>query len=354
MSESLELDPNMDVEIETPHGSKDERDALKDELDGPELDEMTDEQLRDSIEDINEDLVDYLKIKSKSEDKEEASRAKLQLKIYDDMMELFEDIKPLIEAEKFEKAEKKTIDFLDDVEKKLKKSDIADDRIKDAIQQTQDLINLYGEMVDVTKDRPTLKMTLLSEGIDLIPFVGGAKIATEGLVGRNLAGEKYGLMKRVFKMGEGTFWVLVDTAGLVLGAFTAGGGELLVEGAAIAAKGAKGTKALAKVGKTAKGFSKSSRVLRAVKGTGKGARALESVARFAVKHPSLVTSADNIIRAGKVAGEAAKVRTNYGVTKAALKAPVNWTKRKLVLRRFRQEREEFVAALGKNLDSGTA
>lgn len=342
---------DMDFEIEP--GSQDVKeslDALKTEVDGPEIDEMSDEELRISIDDINEDLVDYLKVKSHSENKQEAARAKLQLKIYMDTLELFDDIKPLIEEEKFEKAEEKTIAFLNRLEKKLKKEDVSDEKIKEAIQQTQDLINLYGEMVDVTKKRPGVGMTILSAGIDIIPFVGGAKIATEGFIGRSMTGEKYGLIKRLLKVGEGTFWIAVDTAGVLVGLFSVGSGEVIVEGAAIAAKGAKGLEAAAAVSKTAKGLSTSAAALRAAKETSKGARVLTGLSRFVVEHPSLITKSESVIKAGKQVGKVTHVRDTFNVTKTIAKAPIDWTKRKLVLSRFREEREEFIAALGSTLD----
>lgn len=353
-----ELDMDFDIEPGSPE-VKENLDTLRHEIDGPELEEMTDEQLRESVDDINEGLVDYLKIKSKSESKEEAKRAKLQLEVYDDVLELFDDIRPLIEGEKFEKAEKKTVKFLGKMEKKFKKQDVTDEKVLEAIQQTQDLINLYGEMLDVTRDRPTVGMTLLSGGIDLIPFVGGAKITAEGFIGRSMTGEKYGIFKRLFKMGEGVFWIAVDTAGVIVGLGSFGSGAVAVEGAAIAAKGAKAAKAAkgvgaaAKASKTARGVSMGAAAMRAANKTGKGAKTLASVARFAAKHPKLVSGAQRAIKVGKTV-DSIDYRTQFNVAKAITRKPVDWTKRKLVLHRFRQEREEFVAALGQTLDTDIA
>jgi hypothetical protein len=321
-------------------------DAMESEVLGPEIEEMSDEELRESTEAVNEDMLEYLRMKKKSDNKEEARRARVQYELYEDTNELMEEIEELIDKDKFEKAEKLSIKFLDKIQKKLAKEGAEDDYILAAAQQLQDYLTIHGQMAENTKYKPKLWLAITSNVIDAIPFVGSTKMMAEAGFGKTMDGTHLGLKKRVFKAGEAALWGVVDVAAVALGAFTVGGGAVLVEGSAIALKGARAAKGISAASKSVKGVRRTAAVLRTAKGTSKGAKAMMNVSRFMVKHPHLVTKTDDVVRMGAQLRKFDNVRDWALVAKkGAVDVPLDWTKRTMVLRRMRKEREEYLAAL---------
>lgn len=316
-------------------------DALESEVVGEHIDQMTDEQLVESIEAVNDETLEFLKQKSQDENREIAERAKFQYEVYGATLVVLEGVRELILEEEFDKAEEKVMAFLNEQIARMQAMGLDSTYIENAIREIQDFINIYGQMVEQTElKEPSAKMQLLSTGLDILPFVGGAKIMAEGAVGKNMVGENLSLKKRALYVGEGALWLTVDTVALGAGLVTApagGEGGILVEGAALALKAPKAAKLV----------TRSAAVIRATKGAGKGSRAIYNVGRFLVEHPTIAKQADKVVARGVEARKAALLAAPGKISELR----DNQRNSAELLQAVNTERQELVTALGDIFDA---
>ncbi len=316
---------------------QDQLDALETEVVGPHIEEMKDEELMEHINSINDETLDFLKKKTEDADKETADRAKFQLEVYGSTLVLLESVRELIKQKEFEKAEEKVVVFLNEQIAKMEASGMDNSAIQNAIREIQDFVNIYGQMVEQTElKEPSAKMQLLSTGIDILPFVGGAKIFIEGAVGKNMVGEDLSLKKRALYVAEGSLWLTVDTVAAAAGAVSVGTGTVAVEAAGFALKAPKAAKLL----------SRGAAVIRATKGAGKGSRAIYNAGRFLVEHPQIAKQADKVVARGVEARRAALLATPGQLSQVREEGK----KSSELIQTVNKERQELVEALGQVFD----
>lgn len=341
--EVMEETNTLPVLPETPD-TKAQLDALESEVVGEHIDQMTDEQLVESIEAVNDETLEFLKQKSQDENHEIAERAKFQYEVYGATLVLLENVRTLILQKENEKAEQAVIEFLNQQILRMQAMDLDSTYIENAIREIQDFINIYGQMVEqVELKEPSAKMQLLSTGLDILPFVGGAKIMAEGAVGKNLVGEDLSLKKRALYVGEGALWLTVDAVAMGAGVVSApagGSGGVLVEGAALALKAPKAAKLV----------TRSAAVIRATKGAGKGSRAIYNVGRFLVEHPTIAKQADKVVARGVEARKAALLAAPGKISELR----DNQRNSAELLQAVNMERQELVMALGDIFDATKA
>lgn len=341
--EILEEQNALPVLPETPE-TREQLDALESEVVGPHIDEMSDTELVENVEAVNDETLAFLKEKSADENREIAERAKFQYEIYGATLVLMQKVHDLILQKEFEQAEATVLAFLDEQVLRMEGMGLSSAYIENAIREIQDFVNIYGQMVEqVELTEPSAKMQLLSTGLDIIPFVGGAKMMAEGAIGKNLAGEELSAKKRMLYVAEGGMWLTVDAVAIGAGAVTApagGSGGILVEGAAIALKAPKAAKLL----------TRSAAVVRAAKGAGKGSRALYNVGRFFVEHPNLAKQADKIVARGVEARKAGLLAAP-GQISDVREAQRNSAE---LIQAVNTERQELVEALGQTFDAKSA
>lgn len=320
--------------------TKEQLSALEDEVTGQSLDKMSEEEIMQNIEAVNDETLSFLKDKMNDPNKEIADRAKVQYEVYGAMLIMMETVREKILQKEFDAAEALVVAFLNEQMQKMQSQGMDNVFIENALHEMQDFVNIYGQMVEqVELKEPSAKMQLLSTGLDILPFVGGAKILAEGAVGKNLAGEELSLKKRALYMAEGTLWLTVDTVALGAGAVTApagGSGGLLVEGAALALKAPKAAKLV----------TRTAAVIRAAKGAGKGSRAIYNAGRFLVEHPELAAKADKLVARGVEARKAALLAAPGKVSELR-DASRNSTE---LIQAVNRERQELLETLGQLVD----
>ncbi len=335
----LEEQSTLSVLPETPSTRK-QLDELEDEVVGENLEQRTEEEILADIDAVNDETLEFLKIKMSDENREIAERAKFQHDIYGATLVLLDKVRPLIVDGKDEEAERMVVAFLDEQMVRMQGMGLDALYIENVIREIQDFVNIYGQMVEqVDIHEPGAKMQLLSTGLDILPFVGGAKMMVEGAVGKNMVGENLDAKQRALYVAEGALWETVDVVALGAGAVTApagGEGGLLVEGAAMALKAPKAAKLL----------TRGAAVIRAAKGAGKGSRAIYSAGRFLVEHPELAAKADKLVARGVEARKAALLATP-GKLNEAREAQRNSVE---VIQAVNEERQELVQALGDLFD----
>lgn len=338
--ETLEEQDVLPVLPETPE-IKEQLDALESEVVGPHIEEMKDEELMENINAVNDETLDFLKLKADDENKETAERARFQLEVYGATLVLLESVRELIRQKEFEKAEEKVIAFLNEQVQKMEGSGMDQIAIQNAIREIQDFVNIYGQMVEQTEViEPSAKMQLLSTGLDILPFVGGAKIFVEGAVGKNFAGEELSLKKRALYVAEGSLWLTVDTVAAAAGVVSGGTGTVVVEAAELALKAPKAAKLL----------TRGAAVIRATKGAGKGSRAIYNAGRFLVEHPQIAKQADKVVARGVEARRLALLKTPGEMSQVKEEGKKSME----LIEAVNQERQELVAALGQVFDQRAA
>lgn len=322
----------LEVLPETPQ-VREQLEALESEVVGPKVEELKEEEIVDQIEAINDETLEFLRKQKESEDPEVRKKAELQYEMYEAMVRLLQEVENLILESKFDEAEQKTIAFLDAQKTNLEGRGVELPAIENALRELQDFINLYGAMVEQTElKEPDAKMKLLSTGLDVLPFVGGAKMLAEGVAGKNLAGQKLSGKQALLHAGEGALWLTVDTAAVAAGAVSVGTGSAIVEGAALALKAPKATRLL----------TRSAALVRATRGAGKGSKALYNVGRFLVEHPTLAKQADKLVARGVEARRAALLSLPARVGEVS-EARRNSAE---VIEAVHKERQELLEAIG--------
>jgi hypothetical protein len=309
-----------------------QEDELNTEVVGTKIEDMSREELVEHVESVNDETLAFLKAKAEDPNPEVAERAKLQYEIYGEILKLLAEVEVMIKEEKFDEAEGKTIEYLNSVAEKLAARGTQDVVIQNALKEIQDFVNIYGAMVEQTELGKGKGMELLSTGIDILPFVGGAKMMGEGAIGKTLTGKDLELKDRALYVAEGALWLTVDTVAVGAGAVSAGSGSVVVEGAAMALK----------VPKAAKLITRSAAVIRATKGAGKGSRAIFNAGRFLVEHPNLAKEADKLVARGVEARRAALLKAPG----AAKDAYVENKKSVEIIQDVNRERQELLDTLG--------
>lgn len=317
---------------------REQLDELNKEVVGTKIEDMSREELVEHVESVNQETLDFLKIKAEDANPEVVEKAKLQYEVYNEVVSLLAEVETLIKQEKFDEAEEKTLGYLTGLTERLAARGIDDASIQNAIHEIQDFVNIYGAMVEQTELTKGKGMELLSTGIDILPFVGGAKMMVEGAVGKTLTGKELELKDRALYVAEGALWLTVDTVAIGAGAVSAGGGTAVVEGAAIALK----------VPKAAKLVTRSAAVIRATKGAGKGSRALFNAGRFLVEHPNLAAKADKLVARGVEARKAALLAAP-GKAKDVFSEGVKSIE---IIREVNRERQELLDTLGGIVEGG--
>ncbi len=318
------------AEIEAESDSGDVEEASE------EFVKMSGGEMLEQIDDINEGTISFLEEKIKeAPNRKERKRAKLQLDIYEDTLELLEDIEDWVDEEKPKKVQEKTMKYLDKVMKRMRKAGLDDEEILNAADELQDFINANTQAYEETIGKPHLILEGTSVLLELIPLVSGPKMLAESVIGKTMAGRKLSIPGRFWHATWAGIWTVVDTAGLAVGILaapeTAGLGTVAVEGAVLAAKGAKVTKAM-KVGAA---------LMRMAKGGGKASKAILKTSKFLVKHPKLAKGA---VRVGKHGGKLSKLNTVKGAVKIAAKTP-KAVARMRIFKNVRAERLELLSTL---------
>ncbi len=284
-----------------------EQEVMKDNKD------MTPEDWERELDEMRAGEIEYLERQTKNPDEEVSGRAEFVLAIKKDIDALVDEVNKDVMAGNLDVAEEKVKAFLKDKREYLESLPLEGADVDAALAQMDFLIQLDLTMVQADEKTRSALIMLLSAGIDIIPLVGGAKMMTEAGFGKTLDGRELEGMKRVLHFGEGAFWEVVDVASLAL--LAAGGSGVVTEGAAVAAKGAKGARAVGTVAKTA----------RAAEGAAKTTRFSEGLMRGGAlfgKHS--IPGAKSMVRAGKFLEENQKVARvideTYEIQKAARKA----------------------------------
>lgn len=312
-----------------------ELEALEDEVLGPDLDELTPEQLNEQVEILNASSLEFLKLQAQSENPGFAERAQFQLEVWEDMNTLMTEIHGFIETENFEAAEKKSTAFLESQIARLEKLGVQDEFIDIAIREMQQLLNVYGDMVEQNVVVANEKIELLSTGLDLVPFVSGAKMLAEAGVGKDMAGHKMSSGGRLIHAAEGAVWLTVDLVGAGAGAATAGTGTAVIEGVKYATMAPKGAKVLSRGAAVLRATSKGNKALK------NGSKVLFNAGRFFVKHPRLAKRADELI---EVASDTRKLSALAAPVKAG-EVVVAKKKSSEILQQLNQERQDLMASI---------
>ncbi|MEK7146024.1 MAG: hypothetical protein AAB802_02465 [Patescibacteria group bacterium] len=321
-----------------------ELEALEDEVLGPDLDELTPDELHEQVDIVNASSLEFLRLQSQSENAGIAERAQFQMEVWEDMDALMKEIHGLIETEDFESAEKSAVAFLEKQITRLQEMGLKDEFINSVIKEMQDLINLYGDMVEQNVVVASEKMELLSTGLDLVPFVSGAKMLVEAGAGKDMAGHKMSSGGRLMHAAEGAVWLTVDLVGAGAGAATAGTGTAVVEGVKYATMAPKGAKVLSRGAAVLRATAKGNKTLNA------GSKVLFNAGRFLVKHPRIAKRADEFV---ELAGDTRKLSALAAPVKAG-EVMVEKKKSSEILDRLNKERQELRSILDEAFDQKMA
>ncbi|MBT5015993.1 hypothetical protein HN748_04150 [Candidatus Peregrinibacteria bacterium] len=285
-------------------GVKEALDDLEEEvLKNPER--MTPEELAEAADDMREGEIEYLERQSKHDDPEVADRAKFVLEIKEDIDELIDEVNKHIKKGDHDIAEKKIRKFLEKTHETLTESNVEGPDVDMALGQMKLLINLDLSLIEAEEEKRSALLTVLSTGIDIVPFVGGLKMMGEGVYGETLDGQKMSGTKRLLHMGEGMFWEVIDVVALVAALGSFGSGGAVVEGGAAATKigrAAHGAEAVAKAAKGARALETAPRVSKTMTRTGalmrkhgvSGSKEMYRAGRFLVDNPA----AEKVVQKG--------------------------------------------------------
>lgn len=307
-----------------------------DEAISQEVEKMSDREMLKQTEEMNEGTLDFLDDRiENAPDKKERKRAKLQKDIYEDTLDFLDDVKDWVDEEKPEKVQKRTLKFLDEIMKRMKKEGLEDEEVSAAASELEDFINANISVYEETVGDPHVILEGTSALLELIPLVSGPKMLAESVVGKTMGGRKLSVPGRFWHATWAGIWTVIDVAGLVVAAAAApetfGGGAVAVEGGVLAAKGAK----VAKTTKMAVGL------LRMTKTGGKASKAILKASEFVVRHPKLAKS---VMRVEKYGDKAVKLSRVKGAAKLAAKVP-KAVARMRIFKNVRKERMELLSSL---------
>lgn len=307
-------------------------DELEREVMGKKVDEMEDSELVDAVEAINDETLKFLEKEKGSKDAETAKRAALQHEAYGKVLLHLEKVEALIVEGNSEQAESDTLHFLVELAEEWEGRGMEEAAIQNAVKEIKDFVNLYEAMVEATELEGNAKMQMLSTGLDLLPFIGGAKMAGEALKGKTLAGQTLKGKQRLLHGAEGALWMTVDTAAVATGLVSGGSGSAIVEAGELALKAPKAGELL----------KRSGALWRASRGAGKGSTELFRVGKYLMENPKVGEKIDKLVARGVEARKAAYAKAPEHLGEA-LDARTN---RQEVMEQVNTERKELLDALG--------
>jgi|GEM_PF-1029993 hypothetical protein len=283
-------------------GTREALNELEDEIrEGTES--MSPEELSEAADRMRNGEIEYLERQSESPDDEIAARAKFVLGIKEEMDALIDSVNGDVKKGDTAIAEKKIRQFLQKTHESLNDLPLDGEDVEAALAQMEFLMELDLALIGATEETKSSILTFLSLGLDLVPFLGGAKMMAEGAVGTTLDGKDLHGMERMIHMGEGMFWEVVDVVAVAAGMVSVGTGAAAVETAAVAAKVGKGAKAAATAGRAAKAAHTAGTAAKAGKAA-KGAKTAPNVSKtmrrtgaFMRKHG--VEGSKDVYRAGQ-------------------------------------------------------
>ena len=333
-------------ESELSEGTRIELDTLEQEV-IPAPEDMTAEQWEAELNTMREGEIEYLERQTQSEDTEISQRAEFVLAIKKDIDTLVDEVNKDVDSGDLETAEKKVKGFLKDKREYLQSLPLEGEDVEAALAQMDFLIQLDLSMVHATEKTRSTLLGLISLGIDIIPFVGGAKMMAEATVGKTLAGEDIEGWKRLLHMGEGILWEVVDVAALVAATGSFGTGGVAVETGAVGvkvARGAKGVGTAAKAAKAAEGAAKTARsseqLLRGgalfAKNGLPGAKSMVRAGRFLEASPKIAKAVDTGYDVQKVARKGWEVKK---VLDKGMEAKADYTEQMKLLDQINTQRE---------------
>lgn len=228
-------------------GVREALDQLEQETLGTPIEKMTPEELAEAADRMRQGELNYLERQTHSEDKEVASRAEFILSIKEKMDALIDEVYEKIRRGDDEGAHKQVKEFLIETRNDLEQREVSGEDIDRAITQMQLLIDLDVALLETGEEARSVLLTLTSFGMDLIPFVGGAKMMTESVAGKTMDGDQLEGMRRLVHGAEGLLWEVVDVAAVAASLVSFGTGGAAIEGVAKGAKVVKSAPRLSKV-----------------------------------------------------------------------------------------------------------
>jgi hypothetical protein len=176
-----------------------------------------------------------------------AARAEFVLFIKEKMDTLIDEVHEKVKAGDSEGAHGQVKEFLIETRNDLEQRELAGDDVDRTITQMQLLIDLDVALLQTGEEARSMLLTLTSFGMDLIPFLGGAKMMAESTLGKTMDGEQLEGMRRLTHGAEGLFWEVVDVASVAAALLSVGAGGAAIQGAAKGSKVAKTAPRLSKV-----------------------------------------------------------------------------------------------------------
>lgn len=228
-------------------GVREALDALEEETMGTPIEEMTPEQVAEAADQMRQGELNYLERQTNNEDPEVAARAEFVLSIKEKMDTLIDEVHEKVKAGDHEGAHGQVKEFLIEIRNDLEQREVAGEDVDRAITQMQLLIDLDVALLQTGEEARSTLLTLTSFGMDLVPFLGGAKMMAEGALGKTMDGEQLEGMRRLTHGAEGLFWEVVDVASVAAALLSVGTGGAAVQGIAKGAKVAKTAPRLSKV-----------------------------------------------------------------------------------------------------------
>lgn len=228
-------------------GVRNALDQLEKEVMGKPVEQMTPAEVAEAADAMREGELDYLERQTRSEDEKVAERARFVLSIKEKMDGLIDEVNGKIQAGDREGAHQRVKEFLIETCNDLEAREIPGEDIERAITQMQLLIDLDVALLEGNEQTRSMLLTVVSLGMDLVPFVGGLKMMAEGAAGKTLDGESIEGLRRLTHAAEGMLWEVVDVASVAAALLSAGGGGVVVQGAAKGAKAAEVAPRLSKV-----------------------------------------------------------------------------------------------------------
>ena len=219
-------------------------DELEEEVLGAPFEEMSAEELARAADELRAGEIDYLERQSQNTDPEVARRAEFVHHVKVRMDALLDEVNTAVQSSSDLDVQERVKFFLTEMRTELEGRGMSGEDVDHAITQIQLLLDLDLSLLAADEESRNVGLTLLSLGMDLIPFLGGVKMMGEGALGKTLDGQDLQGTRRLIHMSEGLFWELVDVVSGAAALVSFGGGGAAIQGAT---KGAKVVKSVPKL-----------------------------------------------------------------------------------------------------------
>lgn len=206
-------------------------DNLEQEVLGKPLEKMSPEEMAQAADTMRQGELDYLERQTHNPDAEIARRAEFVRSMKEPMDALIDRVNDLIKQGEHGEAEKQVKEFLSATRQDMEARNLKGEAAERALAQMQLLIDLDVSLIASQEKGRSLMLSLLSMGMDMVPFLGGVKMMAEGVRGETLDGEKLEGIRRLAHMGEGLFWEFIDVLATIAAFFSGGAGGVTIEGA---------------------------------------------------------------------------------------------------------------------------